>query len=134
MEQLLSSIISIQTDKTDKINFNINTNKISFDVQTAIPLGLILNELISNSLKFAFPNDEEFGQINISLIDEGKNEYSIFYEDNGIGYSDSEIKSSSIGIKLVTLLAEQLNGNISHSNDDGTKYKITFTEIINNTL
>lgn len=134
LEQLLSSIISIQTDKTDKINFNINTNKISFDAQTAIPLGLILNELISNSLKYAFPNDEEFGQINISLIDEGKNEYSIFYEDNGIGYLDSEIKSSSIGIKLVTLLAEQLNGNISHSNDDGTKYKITFTEIINNTL
>ncbi len=134
LEQLLSSIISIQTDKTDKINFNINTNKISFDVQTAIPLGLILNELISNSLKYAFPNDEEFGQINISLIDEGKNEYCIFYEDNGIGYSDSEIKSSSIGIKLVTLLTEQLNGNISHSNDDGTKYKITFTEIINNTL
>ncbi|MGV1013270.1 MAG: tetratricopeptide repeat-containing sensor histidine kinase [Flavobacterium sp.] len=130
LEQLLSSITAVQNEKADKIKFVINTNTISFDVQTAIPLGLIINELICNSLKYAFPNNEEFGQINISLEEKEKNVYSICYKDNGIGYNDSEIKSSSIGIKLINLLTQQLNGTIYHTNETGTEYKITFTEVI----
>lgn len=134
LEQLLSSITTVQNEKADKIKFVINTNTISFDVQTAIPLGLIINELICNSLKYAFPNDEAFGQINILLEEKEKNVYCICYKDNGIGYSDSEIKSSSIGIKLINLLTQQLNGEIYHTNDTGTEYKIIFTEVINNTI
>lgn len=134
LAQLLDSITASQNENVEKIKFDIETNNINFDVQTAIPLGLIINELICNSLKYAFPNSKDFAKIGITLSEEYKDKYCISYEDNGIGYNQSNIKSDSIGIKLVNLLTQQLNGNIEYINDGGSKYKITFTEILNNTI
>ena len=134
LNQLQNAIISTHPNKTDKIKFDITTNDLFFEIQTAIPLGLILNELISNSLKYAFPNEKDIGQIKISIKKEEKGIYSLNYEDNGIGYSESEIKNSSIGLTLISILTQQLEGEIYHTNENGTKYKITFTEVIQNRI
>jgi two-component sensor histidine kinase len=129
LNQLLNSIKLAQNDKTDKVKFILTKSDLYFEIHTAIPLGLILNELITNSLKHAFPNEVDFGQIKISIIEEQNNNYFLFYEDNGVGYNNSEIQSSSIGIQLINILVQQINGNISHTNENGTKYKISFKEV-----
>jgi two-component sensor histidine kinase len=127
--QLVNSIKLLENNKLVKVKFVLIKFDFFLDIEIAIPLGLILNELISNSFKYAFKNEEDYRQIKITIIEEQKNRFSLFYEDNGIGFNDSEIESSSIGIKLINILVKQIDGNISHTNENGTKYKITFSKI-----
>ena len=98
----------------------------SLNLDTSIPCGLILNELISNSLKYAF-KEKKKGVINIQLFEKNKNVHLIV-QDNGVGlpeeinYEDTE----SLGLQLVITLVEQINGTIKLENKKGAKYTITF--------
>ena len=113
---------------THKIITNIEIPNCNFDIQTAIPLGLIINELYCNILKYSFPNNE--GTISIELIKLDESEYQLIVLDNGIGMTEVKKNNKGIGVELVYLLAEQLNGNVDLINDNGTKYIIKFKEII----
>ena len=100
-------------------------------VDTAIPCGLIVNELITNSLKHAFPGNRK-GEIRVgfrSLRDDG---YLLAVTDNGVGLPDElDIeKTQSLGLKLVTVLVEQLGGNLKFSGSDGAAFSITFSEYL----
>ncbi len=91
----------------------------------AIYCGLILNELITNSFKYAFPNGN--GTIEVSLKKEDSF-YILFVGDDGIGY-DSSKKVSSLGITLVNALAKkQLKGDIKVSSKDGVKVAVRWKE------
>lgn len=112
------------------INIKLKTEPIDLNIETAIPLGLIINELVSNSLKYAFPNNQK-GKITISLSPENK-EYTLIINDNGIGLPqnmDFKNTESSLGLQLVNLLVAQLEGNIELNKNKGTKYTIKFKEI-----
>ena len=104
-----------------------------FNLNTIIPLGLILNEIISNSFKYAF-NENEEGiieiRLNKSTITE---EVTLIIGDNGKGYDDELFKSnvSTLGLELMKILSEQLNGRIEKINKPGTYYIITFTPLKN---
>jgi len=113
-----------------KIELKINVNRVSFNINTAIPLGLLINELVTNSLKYAFNNSEK-GEILIEITPK-INHFELIYSDNGCGYS-SEINfenTSTLGFQLITSLIEQLNGNIQREIiKRGTSYRLTFESI-----
>ncbi len=108
-----------------KLNSNIEDSPIS--INQAYPLGLIINELISNSLKYAFPGKKE-GEITASMNKLDK-ELELTIMDNGVGMQkDYDWKNSNtLGLKLVrTLVENQLDGSIDMDNDNGTKFTIKF--------
>ena len=94
-----------------------------------IPLGLIINELVSNALKYAFPDGTE-GELSISLKKSEKNSYELIIRDTGIGLpKDFDLKKAeSLGLLIVNSLVGQVHGNLEVSNKDGAEFKIVFTE------
>ena len=112
------------------IKLNINVEDILLDINTAIPLGLIVNELITNSLKHAFP-DGMSGEIIVDFhpIDE---HYQFTVKDNGIGFpKDLDYQNTeSLGLQIVTSLTDQIDGEIQLDRNNGTEFKITFKEVI----
>jgi len=114
--------------KKGTILLNLNIENVPLGIDLSIPLGLIINELITNSLKYAFPEDRK-GEIKVSfhLIDE--NTFELIVSDNGVGipYDMDFRKTESLGLRLVTLLAEnQLKGNIDLDRSKGTEFNIKF--------
>lgn len=109
------------------IQINVDIPKTNFDVDTTLPLGLILNELVSNSFKYAFENIKE-PILKVELLNEGDKRI-LTISDNGSGIDQNiDIKeSNSFGLKLVNILVKQLKGNINHNSYNGMSYKIEFT-------
>ncbi len=128
VENLVDNIKSSFQFENSKINTKIKTIGSNFDIQTSIPLGLIINELYCNILKYAFPNQE--GNIAIELIKKGETDYQLTISDDGVGIDKTEKNNKSIGLELVYMLVEQLNGTIELLKDNGTKYSINFKEIV----
>ncbi|MBM4241785.1 MAG: hypothetical protein FJ150_09025 [Euryarchaeota archaeon] len=111
------------------IKLNINVEDVMVDINTAIPLGLILNELLSNSMKHAFPEGRS-GEISIDFHSHD-DEFTLIVKDNGVGFPDDlDFKNTdSLGLRLVNSLTQQINGKIEMDRTDGTKFKVTFTEM-----
>lgn len=110
------------------IKLNVDVKEVMVDINTAIPLGLIVNELVSNSMKHAFP-DGRTGQINIKF-EEADAEYVLIVEDDGIGLSDDIDfkKTDSLGLRIVNSLTEQIDGEITLNKSKGSKFMIRFNE------
>ncbi len=106
----------------------IEVEKINLNIETAVPCGLIISEIISNSLKYAFPKGRK-GEVHISLKHNGEKFY-LTIGDNGIGLPEGfEInKADSLGLKLVNSLTEQIDGELKLDRINGTKFNITFQE------
>lgn len=112
----------------EKIKTNLDVEDIQIDINLAIPLGLILNELVSNSMKHAFPDNRD-GEINIEFYkDSGK--LVLMLEDNGVGFpADLDYKNTdSLGMQLVNSLTDQIKAKMELKVDNGTKFKIIFKE------
>jgi len=99
-----------------------------FDIDTAIPCGLILNELISNAIKHAFPEGRK-GIITVSLRNTDDEDIRLTVEDNGIGISEESFlrRDQSLGMVLVETLVKQLNGTLSFNTEGGTEFIIRFS-------
>jgi len=111
----------------DKVNLNIETDGILIGAKQASTLGLIVNELITNSLKYAFPDDRQ-GEIKIGL-QKKEDQIELEYADKGIGMPEGFDwhKAKSLGLKLVrTLVENQLDGSIDMESKNGTKFTIKF--------
>jgi two-component sensor histidine kinase len=102
---------------------------IFFDLDTATPLGLIVNELLTNSYKYAFDNDKD-NKIFIEIKKQANDTYKLIVEDNGVGISDNfNIKNSkSVGLRLVKRLVKQLHGEFKMFNNNGSRVEITFMD------
>ena len=113
-------------EKNKPVSIINNVALISFDINYAIPLGLIINELISNSYKHAFPYQEN-GEIIISLENNSENHYTLNYQDNGVGFPGNmkTLSSSSLGITLIFNLVRQLEANIEFTGP-GARVSIDF--------
>ncbi|MFN7715312.1 MAG: PAS domain S-box protein [Pseudanabaenaceae cyanobacterium] len=109
-----------------RISLDLQITDIFLDIDTAIPCGLILNELTSNVLKYAFPPNQS-GIISISFIciDD---RYTLKFTDNGVGMTQNgNIEhNTSLGLRLVLNLTKQLNGNLTITTERGTSFSITF--------
>jgi two-component sensor histidine kinase len=123
-----TGLIQFYGVKSRGITFTTDIGDINVDINMAIPLGLIINELISNSLKYAFP-DREKGEIFISVRKENHT-LSVLVKDDGIGIpADLDWRNTeSLGLRLVISLVEQLNGSINLDRTAGTEFKILVQE------
>jgi len=112
------------SDKNIKVFIKSDIENMSLNVM--VQLGIMINELLTNSIKYAFNNNQ--GEIHITLMHHDHN-YTLTYADNGIGYMSPEelVKGSSLGIKLIYLTAKQLKGEVNIINQKGLKYEIKFT-------
>ncbi len=112
---------------SEAIRLNIDVKDILLDINTAIPCGLIINELVSNALKYAFPDGGE-GEIMIELHSDKAGRFVLTVKNNGIAFP-KELdfrKTESLGMQLVIMLVEQLEGTIELDRKKGTAFKITF--------
>lgn len=108
----------------EKIQLELAMEKLELDIDTAVPLGLIINELITNTIKYAFP-DSDKGIITIKMEKQAQNMLRLEVSDNGIGKS-SEIQGTGFGSQLVTLLTQQLNGTMTETIHNGTTIQLDF--------
>ena len=102
------------------------------DIDTAIPCGLIVNELISNSFKYAFPGNQH-GRVKLICQHVTDGHYLLTVSDDGVGLpQEIDIsKSPSLGHKLVISLTNQLNGKLEIERDRGTTFRISFERMNN---
>jgi PAS domain S-box-containing protein len=128
INKLTNELFSIYVTDPNNIKLDMDIDDVMLDINTAIPLGLIVNELVSNSMKHAFPNNKQ-GKIDIKFkLNDGN--YSMIISDNGVGFpQDYNIQNSdSLGLKIVNSLTEQIDGEIKIEVSNGTKFIINFKE------
>ena len=108
------------------MEINVDADETRLGIDTSIPCALVLNELVSNALKHAFPKGKE-GEINIRMRSED-NRVVLTVKDNGIGFPESIDLTNlkSMGLELVNILVRQMNGKIDMQVDAGTTWTITF--------
>ncbi|WP_396638119.1 sensor histidine kinase [Maribacter sp. R77961] len=129
IESLINSVQSVYKKGGHNINITIDAEGVELDIDRAIPFGLILNELVSNSFKYAFPQNEEDGKIYIHLRKIAGREGFFEYTDNGVGLpKDTEERAnSSMGIRLMNRLANQLQTNLNtDKTSDGVRFWFNF--------
>jgi two-component sensor histidine kinase len=124
--------VLLKSHHPDKASVYINTcmDPVFLDIETAIPCGLIVNELVSNSLQHAFP-DGRAGEVRVLLRPDAAGRLELIVSDNGMGLPDSVDPDSAqtMGLYLVKLLSEnQLDGTIAVNRNLGTEFKIVFKE------
>ena len=126
IHSLVEHLLFSHAAHSDKIKINMTIDDLFLDFDTAIPCGLIINELLSNALKHAFPDDQH-GEIDISFrLDQG--EFILVISDNGIGIPadlDSQ-KITSLGLQLVATLTNQLSGQMTLEKSNGTMFTLRF--------
>ena len=111
-----------------KIEIQIDISNIYFDVQTAIPIGLIVNELVNNAYKHAFKNKEK--GIILIQITQKDDQYQLMVSDDGLGITNQQINHNGLGLELVRLLISQIKGILEMDNSNGTSFKIKFKNVI----
>jgi two-component system, sensor histidine kinase PdtaS len=121
----LGSFIIDSFDAADKVSLECKMDQLELEIDRAIPIGLIVNELITNCLKYAFP-DNRIGKISISLA-ELDSHLHLTVADDGIGYCQKEhLENRGFGIHLIKLLTQQLNGEMTLTTQRGTEVSFEF--------
>jgi len=125
LTQLITNLISAY-DIKENIKFDVKINVGHLDLDTLHPLGLLINEVVSNSIKYAFKGVED-KRIYLHFSQTG-NKYKLKIGDKGIGMdkNSNNLNSNSIGLELIDSLSEQLGGKLVRTVKDGTYYSLTF--------
>jgi PAS domain S-box-containing protein len=129
VQSLIKDLFASYSTPTSQITPIIEIDNVNLNIETAVPCGLIINELVSNSIKYAFPQ-ERGGKIILSLKLRGKY-YELNISDNGIGFpEDLDFKKTeSLGLQIVNSLVGQINGEIELNRSQGTTFKIFFSKL-----
>ena len=110
---------------TNKIEFIINVEPVHLNLSQAIPVALIINEAVTNSIKYAFTDTNE-SKIFV-LMNESADKVNLTIADNGKGFvPNDEIENKSLGIQLIKGLSKEIKGTLSIEGTDGTKLTIQF--------
>ena len=133
IKELADNLLLTYRLGNDSISLSMDIEKdIFFDMDTAVPLGIIVNELVSNSLKHAFPGRDK-GEIRIKLCREKSESdvgtlFALTISDNGVGIPENlDIEElDSLGLQLVTSLVNQLDGKLKLKRDNGTEFTVRF--------
>ena len=113
-------------NETNRIKVDIDMKEVELDVDTAVPVGLIVNELITNALKYAFPSGKK-GNIKLSLENVNDDNLSLKISDDGIGKTlNTPAKGTGFGTQLVELLTQQIDGKLVQKINNGTLIIINF--------
>lgn len=125
------SLLDTFGERAEAVTLAITMDEVELDVDTAVPIGLIVNELITNSLKYAFP-DNTTGIISVCLIRNSAQKLELTVSDNGVGKTDNfdSKERTSFGSRLIHLLSLQLNGKVTTDHSNGTSVHLIFEENI----
>ncbi|WP_317897297.1 sensor histidine kinase [Aurantibacillus circumpalustris] len=126
IERLCESIHQSFSRPGSEINFKFKIDQnLYFEIDHMIPLGLIINEVVSNSFKYAFPTNK--GEISIKLHSEN-NEFKLDLSDNGIGLLENfdPSRDGQLGMQLIIMLVEQMEAKVAIDQKNGTAFYITF--------
>ncbi|HEY9897276.1 MAG TPA: histidine kinase dimerization/phosphoacceptor domain -containing protein [Candidatus Sericytochromatia bacterium] len=133
IRDLADTLLRSYTANSQAATLTTEAIDVWLNIDTAIPCGLIINELVSNALKHAFPTPKLENQIFIKLSPLADNRYTLTVQDNGIGFpSDVDFRNTeSLGLELVCIFTEQLEGEIEccQTNGAGTTFTIKFSEL-----
>ena len=129
IQSLISNLFYTYNVDKNLIKSTFKIENITLNMETAVPCGLIISELISNSLKYAFPN-KMHGEIIVSLKSI-EDKYELMIKDNGIGLPEGLDLNNleSLGLLLVKILTEQIEGELIINSENGTEFKILFKEL-----
>jgi two-component sensor histidine kinase len=131
VEELSEYLVKSVKGADSNVKVNINIPQIELGIDTAIPLGLLINEALTNALKYGIKGDDQ-GEIHIELKKMADKDYILNIGDNGVGFSEEvNFKNTrSLGLKLIHNLARQLKGSIIRDfSKKGTNYIVNFKEI-----
>jgi len=132
VQELCDYLVRSVRGSNDRVKVQLEIEDLNLSIDTVIPLGLIINETITNALKYGITEDYK-GKILVSVKRIGENRYEMYLGDNGIGYPEdvNPKTSNSLGLKLIYNLSRQLRGSINRETDKkGTYYRIEFEEIV----
>jgi PAS domain S-box-containing protein len=132
VQDLASHLMSSYSLDSTKIKMTTSIENVSLGIDTAISLGLIVNELLSNAFKYAFPNGAS-GEISLSYKPTDENAAILIISDNGVGIpKDIDFRQTeSLGLQLVNTLVEQLEGSIELRLNNGTEFTIVLPNLNN---
>lgn len=128
VRSLVAILMRTYNTRSDAIALELNIASISLNLDTAIPFGLVLNELISNSLKHAFPGERRgIIQLVLRQLDDG---FELVVKDDGVGLQAGFdwTKSPTLGFRLIRILTDQLQGRLEILQQSGTEFRLTFQE------
>jgi PAS domain S-box-containing protein len=127
LDSLVPTLISSYGVNATRITLAIDAMEVQLPINSAIPCGLVVNELISNALKHAFPHERP-GEIRIHLSYESADRVLLTVSDNGIGIrEDFDVTAATtLGLQLVTLLVDQLAGELAVQHRDPTRFSVRF--------
>jgi two-component sensor histidine kinase len=130
IHDLTMHLLRSYSTNSQQIHLRLTNNEIWLSIDTAVPCGLIINELVSNSLKHAFPIANQEGEIHVDLYASPDHKFTLIVSDNGIGFPQALDfqNTESLGLELVCTLTEQLEGTIELDDRRGTTFKIMFAE------
>ncbi|UTB32005.1 MAG: PAS domain S-box protein [Methanobacterium sp. ERen5] len=128
LNNLVSDIVKFYSNPSSDIRIDVDVEDIKLNIDTAIPMGLMVNEIVSNSTKYAFPNKSGMITLKLKYVDDY---YLLYVSDNGKGFpKDLNIQeSSTLGLKLVKSLAIQLEGELEIKSNNGTSFLLKFKEL-----
>lgn len=130
LTQLGAGIFRSYGVNADAVKLAVHVDDVQLGIDTVIPCGLIVNELITNSLKHAFPDDRR-GLVHVDLAARGGGGYCLTVGDDGVGMNGCTdlAHAESLGLQIVATLTEQLDGRLDVSSNGGTEFRITFKEL-----
>ncbi|WP_350287463.1 sensor histidine kinase [uncultured Croceitalea sp.] len=132
LEELCEYLVRSVKGNSNNIDISLDVEDFKLSIDTVIPLGLIVNETVTNALKYGLPGEVN-GEILVKLAKKGVNTYEMYLGDNGIGFPEdiNPKNTKSLGLKLIHNLSKQLRGTAERDvNTKGTYYQITFEEVI----
>ena len=127
LRSLLNMVLSAHRTKSVRVETQLHVDPVSLDLDTAIPVGLITNELVTNSLKYAFAG-RNVGEIGVRLTRSEAGDYLLMVSDNGVGLPEkfNFDKATSLGLRLVRILTKQMRARLEISNGMGTQFRVYF--------
>lgn len=128
IRSLTTDLYHTMVSDPSRVELDLDLEDVKIDINTVVPLGLIVNELVTNSMKYAFPNDES-GHIKVELHHENEN-IVLGVSDNGVGFpADIDYKNTnSLGLQLVNNLIIQIDGELKLDRSQGTSFTLSFKE------
>jgi PAS domain S-box-containing protein len=130
IKRLVENLLLSFNVPTDKIRYTVEAEKISLDIDTAVPCGLIINELVSNTIKHAFVETES-GELQITFRKLENDQLELIIHDNGKGLPEgfSIEDSDSLGMQLINALANQLDAKLTVESGKGATFRLNFSPV-----
>lgn len=127
LDSLLTTLVTTYRDRMHKVEPKIDVEHVALPINVAVPCGLLINELITNALKHAFP-DGRNGEITVRLEQRVDSRMQLCVRDNGVGIPESLdlSKTDTLGYSLITLLTQQLGGNLTIRRHSPTEFIVDF--------